>query len=54
MIELPATLVSECLPEIVSNSDTVTCLRSVLMKPEHAAWLDEIVAILERCAAGLP
>ena len=24
------------------NSDLVTCLRSVLMKPEHAVWLDEI------------
>jgi hypothetical protein len=21
---------------------TVTCLRSVLMKPEHLAWVDEI------------
>jgi glutamate/tyrosine decarboxylase-like PLP-dependent enzyme len=25
-----------------SGSDTVTCLRSVLMKPEHLAWVDEI------------
>ena len=47
LIELPSTLVATWLPEISVNSDTVTCLRSVLMKPEHANWLDEIVAILE-------
>lgn len=51
MIELSSSLVSEWLPEMAGNSDTVTCLRSVLMKPEHADWLDEILAILERCAA---
>jgi len=28
------------------GSDTVTCLRSVLMKPEHEAWLDRIWEIL--------
>lgn len=47
LIDLPSTLVTTRLPEISVNSDTVTCLRSVLMKPEHANWLDEIVAILE-------
>lgn len=47
LIDLPSTLVATRLPEISVNSDTVTCLRSVLMKPEHANWLDEIVAILE-------
>jgi hypothetical protein len=53
MIELPADLVVEWLPEMAGNSDTVTCLRSVLMKPEHADWLDEIVAILNSCASKL-
>lgn len=50
MIELPSTLVTAYLPQMAGNSDTITCLRSVLMKPEHADWLDEIVAILERSA----
>ena len=50
MIELPSTLVTGHLPQMAGNSGTVTCLRSVLMKPEHADWLDEIVAILERSA----
>jgi hypothetical protein len=25
-----------------AEAETVTCLRSVLMKPEHEAWLDRI------------
>jgi hypothetical protein len=27
---------------VQSDAQTVTCLRSVLMKPEHEAWLDPI------------
>ena len=33
-----------------STTDTVLCLRSVLMKPEHRDWLDRIYAILSRVA----
>jgi glutamate/tyrosine decarboxylase-like PLP-dependent enzyme len=32
-------------------SDTVTCLRSVLMKPEHLPWIDEIWHRLDRASA---
>ena len=31
-------------------TDTVLCLRSVLMKPEHRDWLDRIYTILSRVA----
>ena len=31
---------------IERDRETVTCLRSVLMKPEHAEWIDRIAAIL--------
>jgi tyrosine decarboxylase/aspartate 1-decarboxylase len=34
-------------------NDTVLCLRSVLMKPEHRDWLDRIYAILSRVADGV-
>ena len=51
LVELPTALVVEWLPELAENSANVTCLRSVLMKPEHVNWLDEIVAILNSCAA---
>jgi glutamate/tyrosine decarboxylase-like PLP-dependent enzyme len=53
MIELPATLVQTCLPDLQVNTETVTCLRSVLMKPEHSEWLDKIMVILDDCAMQL-
>ena len=53
MVELPSALVGTYAPEIAVNTDTVTCLRSVLMKPEHLDWLDEIVRILETAGASL-
>jgi tyrosine decarboxylase/aspartate 1-decarboxylase len=36
-------------PQIKLRQALVTCLRSVLMKPEHEAWLDRI---WERLAAA--
>jgi glutamate/tyrosine decarboxylase-like PLP-dependent enzyme len=35
------------------DSDTITCLRSVLMKPEHRGWVDEIWSILDQTAAEI-
>jgi glutamate/tyrosine decarboxylase-like PLP-dependent enzyme len=49
MIELPVELVQTYVPGLKANAKTVTCLRSVLMKPEHKDWLDRIMAILEEC-----
>ena len=38
-------------PTLAANSsdrqETVLCLRSVLMKPEHRDWLDQILSILD-------
>ncbi len=51
MIELPADLVQHYVPAIEKNSESVTCLRSVLMKPEHRDWLDRIMDVLESAAA---
>lgn len=50
LIELPTRMLRHAAPGIKVNSDTVTCLRSVFMKPEHRDWLDQIVAILESSA----
>jgi len=36
-----------------SANDTVLCLRSVLMKPEHRDWLARVYAILSRVADGV-
>ena len=50
LIELPVALLKTAAPGIEANSDTITCLRSVFMKPEHRDWLERIVAILEKSA----
>lgn len=50
LIEIPVEIVQSHLPKLQANTQTVTCLRSVLMKPEHGDWLDKIMAILEDCA----
>ena len=53
MIELPVQLVQRYAPGIKANSETITCLRSVLMKPEHLDWLDRIVEVLELSTAEI-
>jgi hypothetical protein len=44
--ELPAAFFSSLAPRIRRDRETITCLRSVLMKPEHYDWIDRIWAIL--------
>jgi glutamate/tyrosine decarboxylase-like PLP-dependent enzyme len=51
MMQVPAEIVSAAMPDLKIDADQVTCLRSVLMKPEHRDWLDRIMHILETCAA---
>ena len=52
LIELPSELVLEYAPGITQNSDSITCLRSVMMKPEQIDWLDRIMAILDESATA--
>jgi hypothetical protein len=47
-MELPAALLSSNWPQVEFDRDTVICLRSCLMKREHAEWLDDIWAILDK------
>jgi glutamate/tyrosine decarboxylase-like PLP-dependent enzyme len=37
-------------PQLEPDQETVLCLRSVLMKPEHRAWLDRLWEILRQAA----
>jgi tyrosine decarboxylase / aspartate 1-decarboxylase len=46
LIRLPARFFASLQDTAQSDRKTVLCLRSVLMKPEHRAWLDRIWAIL--------
>ncbi len=53
LIELPVELVRNYLRDMTTDSETITCLRSVLMKPEHADWIQRLVEILEASAGEL-
>ena len=46
LIDLPARGYADAAPGMICDSDTLTCLRSTLMKPEQADWVDEIVTRL--------
>lgn len=46
LAELPAKFFNLDSAGIKKDKETVTCLRSVLMKPEHLDWVDEIYKIL--------
>lgn len=46
LIHLPTQIFRSVWPELQADQPTIVCLRSVLMKPEHEAWLDRIYAIL--------
>jgi glutamate/tyrosine decarboxylase-like PLP-dependent enzyme len=48
--QLPVKFWAGLKPE--SGRATVTCLRSVLMKPEHVEWVGRIVEILKDAAPG--
>jgi glutamate/tyrosine decarboxylase-like PLP-dependent enzyme len=49
LIGLPVAMLGAPDAAVERDAETVTCLRSVLMKPEHEAW---IPAILERLEAA--
>lgn len=41
-------------PQITPNSDTVTLLRSCLLKPEHSQWVPQLMRTLEASLASQP
>ncbi|MBN1152128.1 MAG: aspartate aminotransferase family protein [Dehalococcoidia bacterium] len=45
----PTALLRDAWRDVRMDGETVTCLRSCLMKPEHMEWVDSIFALL--CAA---
>ncbi len=47
---LPVHLVD--VQDMERDRDTIVCLRSVLMKPEHRAWVDRIWSILDAATAA--
>mgnify|MGYP000527785928 CR=1 FL=1 len=54
LIDVPIALVQRAEPGMAADAGTVSCLRSVLMKPEQVDWVDRIVAILASAARRAP
>ncbi len=54
LLELPAALLAAHWPHVDFNIDSVTCLRSCLMKPEHLDWSDAIWGILDSAGGPCP
>jgi glutamate/tyrosine decarboxylase-like PLP-dependent enzyme len=50
LVRLPARFFSSAQNAFDHDRDAVLCLRSVLMKPEHRAWLDRLWGLLSRSA----
>ncbi len=48
LFKYPSELLRETWPQEVLDQACVTCLRSVLMKPEHEDWVERIWSILDR------
>src|SRR5207245_1477233 len=54
LAELPVAFFDLAAAGMGRDRDTVTCLRPVLMKPEHRAWRDRICELLEGPAPHRP
>lgn len=52
LAELPAEFFDLNSAGMVHDRDTITCLRSVLMKPEHHEWVDRIWEILDEATGA--
>ena len=50
LINVPAAIAGHWLGGMEQNADHVTCLRSVLMKPEQIDWTARLLALLESSA----
>lgn len=51
LVTLPRAMLETCAPVRTWDTDTLTCLRACVMKPEHREWMDEILARLDAAAA---
>jgi len=45
---LPVKFFESALGGVEHDSETLTCLRSCLMKPVHLEWVEKIYGILDR------
>jgi len=53
LADLPLEFLGPAADALERDRPTVTCLRSVLMKPEHLAWLDRIWILLTEATTSI-
>jgi glutamate/tyrosine decarboxylase-like PLP-dependent enzyme len=53
LAELPVDFFDLSKTGMQADLETMTCLRSVMMKPEHREWVDQIWAILDQSTAAV-
>ncbi|HEY8715727.1 MAG TPA: aminotransferase class I/II-fold pyridoxal phosphate-dependent enzyme [Candidatus Acidoferrum sp.] len=53
VVELPLSLWPAAAATLKQDRETMRCLRSVLMKPEHLAWVEEIWSRLQAAASDV-
>jgi len=53
LADLPVEFFDLVAAGMERDRNTITCLRSVLMKPEHREWIDEIWSILDQAAQAV-
>jgi hypothetical protein len=53
LAELPLAFFDAKGAGMAADRETLTCLRSVLMKPEHRDWVDRIASLIESSAAAV-
>jgi hypothetical protein len=51
--ELPVQFWAASLGDMKRDRETLTCLRSVLMKPEHLDWVPRIWKLLSQATAAV-
>jgi tyrosine decarboxylase/aspartate 1-decarboxylase len=51
LVELPLDFFPDAAAKMRRDRETITCIRSALMKPEHLAWADEIWQRLQSAAS---
>ncbi len=52
LAQLPANFFAQAWPELQGSEEHILCLRSVLMKPEHEGWIEEIYQRLSEATAA--
>jgi glutamate/tyrosine decarboxylase-like PLP-dependent enzyme len=53
LAEIPVKFFNEQLIGVKIDGETVRCLRSVMMKPEHEEWLERIWQVLEAAVSSI-